>query len=48
MKIAGVVFAALFVVLRILAWPVISYHFWVDSTRLLSEGLAHSQVSSLT
>jgi hypothetical protein len=35
-------FAASFVVLRIVVWPMISYPFWKDSVALLQSGKAHS------
>ena len=35
MKVIGVVFAVLFVIIRIVIWPVISYYFWIDSLALL-------------
>lgn len=35
MKVIGVAFAVLFVIIRIVIWPVISYYFWIDSLALL-------------
>ena len=36
MKVIGVIFAVLFVILRIVVWPVISYYFWLDSLALIN------------
>merc|ERR1711871_531179 len=35
MKVIGVTFAVLFVVIRIVIWPIVSYYFWVDSLALM-------------
>ena len=35
MKLIGVLFAVLFVAIRIIVWPIISYYFWIDSLALL-------------
>lgn len=35
MKVIGVLFAVLFVIIRVIMWPVISYYFWIDSLALL-------------
>ena len=38
----GVLFAALFIAYRVVAWPFVSYHFMLDSWHLLETGTAHS------
>ena len=35
MKVIGVAFAVLFVIIRIIVWPIVSYYFWIDSIALL-------------
>jgi hypothetical protein len=42
MVFAGI-FAVLFIVCRIILWPIVSYFFWKDSLRLLTEGNPHSK-----
>lgn len=41
--IAGVIFALLFVVCRIIIWPYVSFYFWKDCLELLQSGTAVSQ-----
>lgn len=37
-------FALLFLLLRVIAWPVVSFWFWTDAIQLLLSGKAHSTV----
>jgi hypothetical protein len=48
MKVTGVVFALLFILIRIIIWPIVSYSFWLDSLAILKHPQAHSPVSVYT
>ena len=41
-EVSRVVFALLFLSIRLVIWPYVSYYFWVGSWDLLKSGTAHS------